>query len=214
MPSTFNLRFLMACVYRHIRLDKNEPFYIGIGKDTKRAFYKLRRNGLWNNIVAKSEYEVEILIEDISYQEALEKEKEFISLYGRIDKNTGTLANLTDGGEGTIGAIRSEEYKKNVSKFLTGRKMPREVVEKIRNTNKGRVFSAERNRKISEAKKGIKRPYMQYGNHANATKICNSVTGECYSSMKEASEKTGIIYSSLSSILNGYQKNKTNLYKV
>lgn len=23
----------MAYVYRHIRLDKNEPFYIGIGKD-------------------------------------------------------------------------------------------------------------------------------------------------------------------------------------
>jgi hypothetical protein len=202
----------MACVYRHIRLDKNEPFYIGIGKDTKRAFYKLRRNGLWNNIVAKSEYEVEILMEDISYQEALEKEKEFISLYGRIDKKTGTLANLTDGGEGTIGAIRSEEYRKNVSKSLTGRKIPREIVEKIRNTNKGRVYSAERNKKISEARKGIKRPYMQYGKHPNAIKICNSVTGECYNSMKEASEKTGIIYSTLSGILHGAQKNKTNLY--
>jgi len=204
----------MACVYRHIRLDKNEPFYIGIGKDTKRAYYKLRRNGLWNNIVAKSEYEVEILMEDITYEKALEKEKEFISLYGRIDKNTGSLANLTDGGEGTIGAIRSEEYRRNVSKSLTGRKIPREIVEKIRNTNKGRVFSEERNKKISKARKGVKRPYMQYGEHPNAIKICNSVTGEFYSSMKEASEKTGIIYSSLSSILNGYQKNKTNLYKV
>ena len=29
----------MAYLYRHIRLDKNEPFYIGIGSDTnfKRA---------------------------------------------------------------------------------------------------------------------------------------------------------------------------------
>jgi hypothetical protein len=202
----------MACIYRHIRLDKNEPFYIGIGKDTKRAFYKLRRNGLWNNIVAKSEYEVEILMEDISYQEALKKEKEFISLYGRIDKKTGTLANLTDGGEGTIGAIRTEEYRKNVSKSLTGRKIPIEVIEKRSKTNKGRVFSEERNKKISEAKKGVKRPYMQYGKHINAIKICNSVTGECYSSMKEAAEKNGIKYTTLSGILHGAQKNKTNLY--
>ena len=32
----------MAYIYRHIRLDKNEPFYIGIGsdKDYKRAYNK------------------------------------------------------------------------------------------------------------------------------------------------------------------------------
>lgn len=33
----------MAYVYRHIRLDKNEVFYIGIGTDTKN--YK-RANGI------------------------------------------------------------------------------------------------------------------------------------------------------------------------
>jgi hypothetical protein len=133
-------------------------------------------------------------------------------LYGRIDKKTGTLANLTDGGEGTIGAVRSEEYRKNVSKSLTGKKIPREIVEKIRNTNKGRVYSEERNKKISEAKKGVKRPYMQYGKHTNAIKICNSVTGECYTSMKEAAEKNNIIYSTLAGILKRGKVNKTNLY--
>ena len=30
----------MAIVYRHIRLDKNEVFYIGIGKTEKRAYEK------------------------------------------------------------------------------------------------------------------------------------------------------------------------------
>jgi hypothetical protein len=32
----------MAYVYRHIRLDKNEPFYIGVGSDSNysRAFTK------------------------------------------------------------------------------------------------------------------------------------------------------------------------------
>ena len=28
----------MAVVYRHIRLDKNEPFYIGIGEKENRAY--------------------------------------------------------------------------------------------------------------------------------------------------------------------------------
>lgn len=30
-------KIIMAIVYRHIRLDKNEPFYIGIGKDEKKS---------------------------------------------------------------------------------------------------------------------------------------------------------------------------------
>ena len=34
----------MAYVYRHIRLDKNEPFYIGISKDAYRPFTKKGRN--------------------------------------------------------------------------------------------------------------------------------------------------------------------------
>lgn len=28
----------MAVVYRHIRLDKNEPFYIGIGNEKSKAY--------------------------------------------------------------------------------------------------------------------------------------------------------------------------------
>lgn len=76
----------MAYLYRHIRLDKNEPFYIGIGSDCnfQRAYDKNSRNKYWNNISANG-YEVEILINDISWEEACIKEKEFISLYGRKD---------------------------------------------------------------------------------------------------------------------------------
>ena len=45
----------MAYLYRHIRLDKNEPFYIGIGGDDKgyyeRAYHKIsHRNKHWKNI--------------------------------------------------------------------------------------------------------------------------------------------------------------------
>lgn len=45
----------MAYVYRHIRLDKNQPFYIGIGVDEggnyKRAYNFIKRNNYWKNVV-------------------------------------------------------------------------------------------------------------------------------------------------------------------
>jgi hypothetical protein len=92
----------MAYVYRHIRLDKNEPFYIGIGKDDtyKRAYQssKTKRSDFWHNIASKG-YEVEILMDNLTWEQACEKEKEFISIYGRRDLGQGTLVNLTNGGE-------------------------------------------------------------------------------------------------------------------
>lgn len=97
----------MAYVYRHIRVDKNVPFYIGIGlreDGFKRAFTKLGRNKYWNNIVSKTDYEVEILLDEISNELAYKKEQEFISLYKR-HKEGGTLSNLTLGGEGQVGMI-------------------------------------------------------------------------------------------------------------
>ena len=102
----------MSYVYRHIRLDKNEPFYIGIGSDKyyKRANRKTTRNNIWNKIVEKTDYEIEILLDDLTWDEACEKEKEFISLYGRIDNGTGILSNLTDGGDGILGLKRSKEF--------------------------------------------------------------------------------------------------------
>lgn len=103
----------MAYVYRHIRLDKNEPFYIGIGSDSRywRATKKSQRNVLWKRVVAKTDYDVEILIDDLTWDEACKKEIEFILLYGRKDKNTGCLCNMTDGGEGQLNRVISEETR-------------------------------------------------------------------------------------------------------
>lgn len=130
-------------LYRHIRLDKNEPFYIGIGtkygdkiyktfkNEYYRAFDKINRGIIWKRVVNKSNYEVEILLESDSYEFIKEKEKEFIQLYGRIDLKTGILANMTDGGDGTIGAIRTEEWIKNISKGNKGKKVSKEHVDKL-----------------------------------------------------------------------------------
>jgi hypothetical protein len=134
----------MAVLYRHIRLDKNQPFYIGIGKTEKRAYEKIKRNQFWYNIVAKTEYEIEILFDNLTWDEAGEKEKEFIKLYGKRDDNTGTLVNITDGGGGILGVRHNEESKRKISESSKNRirkPVSIETKEKIRQTLTGRVGS-------------------------------------------------------------------------
>jgi hypothetical protein len=130
----------MHYLYRHIRLDKNEPFYIGIGTKPKaflyysteynRAYNKSRRNNIWKKITNKTSYEVEILLESDDYDFIKQKEIEFIALYGRINNKTGILTNLTDGGEGTKGLVISLSTREkiglnNVSKGKFGKDNPR-----------------------------------------------------------------------------------------
>jgi len=77
----------MAYLYRHIRLDKNVPFYIGIGKyddQFKRAYSVKNRNVYWNNIVNLTEYKVQIMLSNLTWEQACEKEIEFIALYKKI----------------------------------------------------------------------------------------------------------------------------------
>ena len=122
-------------LYRHIRLDKYEPFYIGIGtknkqdlkyNDYRRAKSKTKRNIFWHNITAKSDYKVEILLESNNYEFIKNKEIEFIKLYGRKDLNQGSLVNFTDGGDGNKGIIYSKEHNEKISKSNLGKPKFRE----------------------------------------------------------------------------------------
>ena len=107
-------------IYRHIRPDTNEVFYIGRGSDiskghSKRHYEKSNRNRWWKAVVAKNngEYEVEIMFRASTEDLINEKEKEFISLYGRRDLKKGTLVNLTDGGGrlSRYGLLRRDKTK-------------------------------------------------------------------------------------------------------
>ena len=108
----------MAYLYRHIRLDKNEPFYIGIGSDDnyKRAYNKKGRSYSWKDIAYHIPYEVEILLDGLEWNEACQKEIEFITLYGRNDLGLGSLVNMTNGGEGQFGRKISENTRIKMSK--------------------------------------------------------------------------------------------------
>lgn len=111
-------------LYRHIRLDKNEPFYIGVGKKANyfRAYEATnnKRSKSWNEIVKQTEFEVDILLDNLSEKEAYIKENEFIELYGRIDLGTGTLCNQTNGGKGLSGTLFSEETRNKISSKMLG----------------------------------------------------------------------------------------------
>ena len=105
----------MAVVYRHIRLDTNEVFYVGIGKTDMRAYKTQSRSSHWKNITNKTDYRVDILFDDLNWDEACKKEIEFIKLYGRKDKNEGTLVNMTNGGDGVVGQVVSDETRIKLS---------------------------------------------------------------------------------------------------
>jgi len=149
----------MAYVYRHIRLDTNQVFYIGIGSSPyyKRAKSKLDRNDFWKRIVNKTDYKVEILFDDLTKEEAIEKEIEFIALYGRSNLGKGTLCNLTNGGEGTNTLILSDASRAKMSKSQMGntkyllRTTPQEEInKKISHANKGKVRTEEFKQKIKD----------------------------------------------------------------
>jgi len=147
----------MAIVYKHIRKDTNEVFYIGIGKSKKRAYDMWNhRNEFWHNIKRKTDVDVEIIHEGLNWKDACKKERQLIQTYGRRDLGLGTLVNMTDGGDGGHGVIVSDETKEKIRQFqlsqdtpwkhrpvreevkekirktLTGRKRPKEVIEKLR----------------------------------------------------------------------------------
>jgi len=148
----------MAYVYRHIRLDKNEVFYIGIGNDNSgkyhRANKKQQRSKHWTNI-ANLGYEIEIIIDDLTWEHACQKEKELIKLYGRKDLNLGSLVNMTDGGEGSYNV--SPESRKKRSDALKNREFSIDHKNKIRESKKGKSLSEYHIQKLKESHIGIKR---------------------------------------------------------
>jgi hypothetical protein len=182
----------MPYVYRHIRLDKNEPFYIGIGSDTyyKRANNKTRRNKIWKDIVSKSNYEVEILFDNLTWEEACEKEKEFILLYGRKDIGTGILSNLTDGGEGILGNKRTQDF------------INKRSGKNHHYYNKGYLIAGEKNPMFGKSKSSFF--YGKFGkDNPSSIEVFQYLKDgitlvEKYGSTMDAERKTGINHSHIS----------------
>lgn len=147
-----------------------EPFYIGKGFGD-RLFHHLKCKGRNHNknIIIKDllrENKTPIILkikENLSNEDSLILEKEMIKLIGRLDIGTGTLTNLTEGGEGHIGYIQSEETKrKRVESLKKSTLLETMRSNEFReNTSKRfkEFFKDPKNREaISERMKGDKNP--------------------------------------------------------
>lgn len=180
-------------VYSHVRQDKNEIFYIGMGtiqnKGNKyaRAFSKYGRNKHWKRITNKTSYIVNILFEFIDIDSCKNKEIELIKLYGKV-VNGGLLCNLTDGGDGMSGLLHSEKTKK-----LIGEK------------SKGRIHSLESRKKISKVAKLTSKYYC-------SKEVIDLRTGIFYNSLRKAyqSRILNMSYRTFANRLNPNQSIKNN----
>jgi group I intron endonuclease len=90
-------------------------------------------------------FKVEVLKELGTNEEASFYEKFYI-------KTLNTLApggyNLTEGGEGVLGLVRSEEWKRTIAAKRKGTKQSDKTKEKIASANRGRVCSQQSRDKI------------------------------------------------------------------
>ena len=150
----------MAYVYKHIRLDTNQIFYIGVGKTDKRPYSKVYRNKYWHNVVNKAGYFVEIILNDLTWDEALQKERELIKKYGRLDNKTGVLVNMTDGGDGVNGYKHTEEWKLAASERNKNKIISDEQKAIVKNYMENRVITDEFKANVS---KGVIKYYDEKG---------------------------------------------------
>jgi hypothetical protein len=161
-PNSFPKGFY---VYGHY-LPSGELKYVGKGQKY-RAWDFTHRSKVWKNYAKKHGFYVKLLAEDVPEAEAFELETFVIDFFGRQDKKTGSLINLTDGGDGASGAVRTEETKEKIRQAkiayhpLRGKKLPKEWAEKCRLGSIGKTISPECKIKISIANTGKKRTQVQ-----------------------------------------------------
>lgn len=169
-------------VYKHIRLDTNTVFYVGIGTSPYRKNDKHGRNAYWHNIVKLAGYRVELIEVHQSRREACKREIELISYYKALGQCEANLA--AGGAGGRTGVKASEETLIKMSKWQRGKPKPQhsEATKKKMSKNSGR-----------------------------AIKCFCKVTGKVFNNIKDAATELNIKHLTLWRQLTGISKNKTTL---
>ena len=101
--------------YAYLRID-GTPYYIGRGKD-RRAF---QQSGHFVKVPPRDR--ILMLKTGLSHEESIKHEIYMIKVFGRKNNGTGILRNYTDGGEGIVGFVFSEESRAKMSRSHTGKK--------------------------------------------------------------------------------------------
>jgi hypothetical protein len=112
------------------RRPNGEPFYVGAGVNNR--FRSIQKRNPHTLAVLKKlggidSIQIEIIKAD-SWTQALALECEYIARFGRSDLGKGPLTNKTDGGEGTVGRVMSEEERAAISARQAGKPRPPEIL--------------------------------------------------------------------------------------
>ena len=170
----------------------NDKIYIGLTtkslehrisvhkKDSKRHntyFYQaIRKYGFEN-------FKWEVVDTAITMEELEEKERYYIKLYGSFDNKE--IGYNTQSGGNNLYEITKEQRKQR-SDRAKGKNNPMYgTISPMR----GKKFTEDHKKKISEAIKKADRPHMYGGTNPSARKVKNIDTGEIFNTMTEASKR-------------------------
>lgn len=193
-------------VYEWIRLDTNEPFYVGKGK--KNRWKELRKRNKWfNNIIKSTSVAVNILHDNLDEKTAFGLEVYYIWLYRDIIGYN--LTNINDGGEGCalVGENNPwwkkelpQETKDKMSKNhadVSGENNPMYGVHRYGEDapNYGKSLSKEWKDNISKSR--IENGVAKGKNNPNAKSIICLTTKRIFYTAKEGAEYYNCNYSSI-----------------
>lgn len=188
-------------VYLHINVNKQEPFYVGKGSG-ERAYKKGKiRSKFWLEYVNENgEYDIVILQDNLTEDEAFKVENYWICRIGRISNNNGPLINRGDGGRNNKGVNKginnpmygkkfTLEHRNNISNSLIGlfsgenhpnfgKKLSLETRNKISISNTGNLISDETRNKMKVNNSGEGNPKFKNKNSDLPCYISYSCNGK------------------------------------
>jgi len=159
-------------------------------------FYNAIKLYGWNN------FNHIIYAEKLTEEEAYSLEKELISKFNSIKNGY----NIAPGGKcpkdySDEAIERMKKGHEKQAEKMRGKKHSEEAKKKMSESAKGHSVSEELKKKLSDDRKGIERPDLRgenngmygriYGNNPAARAVICIETNELFSTLKEASEKTG-----------------------
>jgi hypothetical protein len=194
--------------------DTNEVFYVGKGKG-KRYKQISQRNKFFTDMYNSHDCEVMKVYENLTEQEAFQKERETVKWYR--ENTEFRLTNQTDGGEGSSGWIPPKDFRDKQSQIHKAQWQDEEFRDRmlaIRTDENGPYKSQEFREKIAQLVQGENNP--NYGNfwtdemkqhlsavrranglsanenNSRATKVICIETGEVFNCIKFAMQKYNI----------------------
>ena len=193
-------------VYEWIRLDTNEPFYIGKGKGNRWKELTRGNNQHFNNIVKSIPVVVNILHDNLNEKTAFGLEVWYIREYR--DVIGYDLVNMNDGGEGCAlcgenhgfyGKKHTEESKRKISQNhadLSGEKHPWWNKCHSDETKKKMSISHKKENLSQETINKMRKNQLGKNNNVATSVICIN-TKKIFYTVKEASDFYNIDNSSI-----------------